>query len=98
MVLKNCAKLNGIWEDKSNAQRKGVNSVAQEGFGTSMVVSYTKDPSVQNAKFVNLGMQIAAGVPLKCDEPDNFAIRLGFFGFDKLYDVLNSRSFASCYR
>jgi aspartate aminotransferase-like enzyme len=33
-------------------------------------------------------MQIAAGVPLACDEPENFmTFRLGLFGLDKLYDV-----------
>ena len=32
-------------------------------------------------------MQIAAGVPLACDEPKNFmTFRLGLFGLDKLYD------------
>ena len=32
--------------------------------------------------------QIAAGVPLQCDEPDDFrTFRLGLFGLDKLYDV-----------
>ncbi len=54
-----------------------------------VVVSYTQDPSIQNgSKFTNLGMQIAAGVPLACDEPQNFmTFRLGLFGLDKLYDV-----------
>jgi aspartate aminotransferase-like enzyme len=33
-------------------------------------------------------MQIAAGVPLQCDEPPEFStFRLGLFGLDKLYDV-----------
>ncbi len=33
-------------------------------------------------------MQIAAGVPLKCDEPDDFrTFRLGLFGLDKLHNV-----------
>ena len=33
-------------------------------------------------------MQIAAGVPLACDEPEEFkTFRLGLFGLDKLYDV-----------
>jgi aspartate aminotransferase-like enzyme len=33
-------------------------------------------------------MQIAAGVPLQCDEPEGFlTFRLGLFGLDKLYDV-----------
>ncbi len=69
---------------------KGVLSVAAEGFGApGVVVSYTDDPEVQNGKkFAALGMQIAAGVPLQCDEPEGFStFRLGLFGLDKLYDV-----------
>ena len=39
-------------------------------------------------KFKELGMQIAAGVPLMCDEPKNFrTFRIGLFGLDKLYNV-----------
>jgi aspartate aminotransferase-like enzyme len=35
-----------------------------------------------------LGLQIAAGVPLQCDEgPAYSSFRLGLFGLDKLYDV-----------
>jgi aspartate aminotransferase-like enzyme len=38
--------------------------------------------------FAALGMQIAAGVPLQCDEgPEYRSFRLGVFGLDKLYDV-----------
>lgn len=69
---------------------KGVTSVAAEGFGApGVVVSYTSDPAIQNgSKFSALGMQIAAGVPLACDEPEGFmTFRLGLFGLDKLYDV-----------
>ncbi len=69
---------------------KGIKSVAAEGFGApGVVVSYTVDPSVQNgSKFAAEGMQIAAGVPLQCDEPADFrTFRLGLFGLDKLYDV-----------
>ena len=69
---------------------RGVTSVAAEGFGApGVVVSYTADPSVQNGKaFAAEGMQIAAGVPLMCDEPEDFqTFRLGLFGLDKLYDV-----------
>lgn len=69
---------------------KGVKSVAAEGFGApGVVVSYTEDPDVQNgSKFAALGTQIAAGVPLQCDEPADFrSFRLGLFGLDKLYDV-----------
>ena len=69
---------------------KGIVSVAAEGFGApGVVVSYTADPEIQNGKkFAALGMQIAAGVPLQCDEPAGFStFRLGLFGLDKLYDV-----------
>ena len=69
---------------------KGVTSVAAEGFGApGVVVSYTSDPDVQTGKkFAAEGMQIAAGVPLQCDEPADFrTFRIGLFGLDKLYDV-----------
>jgi aspartate aminotransferase-like enzyme len=33
-------------------------------------------------------LQIAAGVPLQCDEPEDFkTFRIGLFGLDKLHDV-----------
>lgn len=69
---------------------KGITSVAADGFGApGVVVSYTSDPEIQNGKkFAAEGMQIAAGVPLACDEPEGFmTFRLGLFGLDKLYDV-----------
>lgn len=69
---------------------RGVTSVAADGFGApGVVVSYTADPQIQNGKkFAAEGMQIAAGVPLACDEPADFStFRLGLFGLDKLYDV-----------
>ncbi|APG48069.1 aminotransferase class V-fold PLP-dependent enzyme [Phaeobacter porticola] len=69
---------------------RGVISVAAEGYGApGVVVSYTSDPDVQNGKkFLALGTQIAAGVPLQCDEPAGFStFRLGLFGLDKLYNV-----------
>ena len=69
---------------------KGIQSVAANGFGApGVVVSYTDDAAIQNgSKFATEGMQIAAGVPLQCDEPEDFrTFRLGLFGLDKLYDV-----------
>jgi aspartate aminotransferase-like enzyme len=69
---------------------KGVRSVAAEGFGApGVVVSYTADPDIKTGKaFAAQGMQIAAGVPLQCDEPPEFStFRIGLFGLDKLYDV-----------
>lgn len=68
----------------------GFPSVAAAGFeAPGVVVSYTEDAGVQNgSKFSSQGMQIAAGVPLQCDEPDDFrTFRLGLFGLDKLQDV-----------
>jgi aspartate aminotransferase-like enzyme len=75
---------------RAHLKAKGIRSVAADGFGApGVVVSYTDDPEVQNGKkFVAEGMQIAAGVPLQCDEPADFrTFRLGLFGLDKLYDV-----------
>ena len=69
---------------------KGIRSVAADGFGApGVVVSYTADPEIQSGRaFAARGMQIAAGVPLQCDEPPEFStFRLGLFGLDKLYDV-----------
>jgi len=69
---------------------RGIRSVAAEGFGApGVVVSYTEDAGVQNgSKFAAQGLQIAAGVPLQCDEgPEYKSFRLGLFGLDKLKDV-----------
>jgi len=70
--------------------RHGIRSVAARGFeAPGVVVSYTEDPGVQSgAKFAALGLQVAAGVPLQCDEGADFkTFRLGLFGLDKLRDV-----------
>ncbi len=54
-----------------------------------MVVSYTTDPDIQNGKkFIALGLQTAAGVPLQVGERDDFrTFRLGLFGLEKLLHV-----------
>lgn len=68
----------------------GFRSVAAQGFeAPGVVVSYTDDPDIQNGKkFAAQGMQIAAGVPLMCDEPADFStFRIGLFGLDKLHGV-----------
>ncbi len=70
--------------------KHGFKSVAADGFGApGVVVSFTDDADVQTGKkFATLGMQIAAGVPLQCDEGADYrSFRLGLFGLDKLYDV-----------
>ncbi len=69
---------------------QGVKSLAATGFkAPSVVVSYTDDPEMQTGKkFAQLGMQIAAGVPLQCDEAEDFrTFRIGLFGLDKLKDI-----------
>ncbi len=69
---------------------KGVESVAAKGFeAPGVVVAYTdRDDMHKGSAFAAAGMQIAAGVPLKVGEPDNFkTFRLGLFGLDKLIDV-----------
>jgi aspartate aminotransferase-like enzyme len=65
-------------------------SVAAPGFQSpGVVVSYTSDPDIQNGKkFLQAGFQIAAGVPLQCDERSDFkTFRLGLFGLEKLLNV-----------
>jgi aspartate aminotransferase-like enzyme len=71
-------------------ERSGFKSVAATGFqAPGVVVSYTDDDDIQSGrKFLAAGLQIAAGVPLQCDEPDGFrTFRLGLFGLDKLRNV-----------
>ena len=65
-------------------------SVAADGFhAPGVVVSYTNDKAIHNgSKFKDMGIQIAAGVPLQCDEGDDYqTFRLGLFGLDKLKNV-----------
>ena len=71
-------------------ESKGYPSVAAKGFqAPGVVVSYTKDPEIQSGKkFIALGLQTAAGVPLQCDErPDFRTFRIGLFGLEKLEHV-----------
>jgi aspartate aminotransferase-like enzyme len=69
---------------------KGYKSVAAKGFeAPGVVVSYTDDADIQNGKkFLAQGLQVAAGVPLQCDEPINFmTFRIGLFGLEKLQNI-----------
>jgi aspartate aminotransferase-like enzyme len=69
--------------------RKGFKSVAAEGFqAPGVIVSYTSDPEIQSSrKFLGIGLQTAAGVPLQCDEPADFrTFRIGLFGLEKLHN------------
>ena len=67
-----------------------INSVSEKDYqAPGVVVCYTNDKAIHNgSKFTNVGIQIAAGVPLQCDEGDDYqAFRIGLFGLDKLKDV-----------
>ncbi|MEY2860754.1 MAG: hypothetical protein RL392_1212 [Pseudomonadota bacterium] len=78
------AKVRALFESR------GIVSVAAEGFkAPGVVVSYTEDAGMQNSKkFLALGLQTAAGVPLQCDEPADFStFRVGLFGLEKLHNV-----------
>ncbi len=69
---------------------RGFKSVAAEGFeAPGVVVCYTEDPEIKNGhKFAAQGLQIAAGVPLQCDEPADFqTFRIGLFGLEKLNNI-----------
>jgi len=69
---------------------EGIHSVAAPGFqAPGVVVSYTDDMEWHSGRaFAALGLQVAAGVPLACDEPADFrSFRIGLFGLDKLMNV-----------
>ncbi|MDE2120288.1 MAG: alanine--glyoxylate aminotransferase family protein, partial [Betaproteobacteria bacterium] len=75
---------------RESLRRRGVASVAAPGFeAPGVVVCHTRDAKLHNTQaFVAAGVQIAAGVPLACDEPKDFmTFRIGLFGLDKLVDV-----------
>lgn len=71
-------------------ESRGFPSVAAEGYkAPGVVVSYTTDPGIQNGKkFMEVGLQTAAGVPLQCDEGPEFkTFRIGLFGLEKWHNV-----------
>jgi aspartate aminotransferase-like enzyme len=75
---------------RSLFESRGFASVAADGFkAPGVVVSYTTDPDIQSGtKFLNEGLQTAAGVPLQCDEGADFkTFRVGLFGLDKWHNV-----------
>lgn len=69
-------------------EENGFKSVAAEGYkAPGVVVSYCDDPAMV-AKFKEQGLQIAAGVPFKVDEPAGLiTFRLGLFGLDKIKNI-----------
>ncbi len=77
-------------EVRAMLARKGYPSVAAAGFeAPGVVVSYTEDEGIQSGRrLLDLGLQIAAGVPLAVDEPADFrSFRIGLFGLDKLGNI-----------
>ncbi len=71
-------------------ESKGIKSVAAPGFqAPCVVVSYTDHADWQNTQaFKAQGLQVAAGVPLACDEPADYrSFRVGLFGLDKLKHI-----------
>ena len=71
-------------------ESRGLPSVAAEGFkAPGVVVSYTTDTDIQSGKkFLDQGLQTAAGVPLQCDEGTDFkSFRVGLFGLEKWHNV-----------
>ena len=71
-------------------ESRGFPSVAAEGWkAPGVVVSYTQDAGIQSGKkFLDVGLQTAAGVPLQCDEgPDFKTFRIGLFGLEKWHNV-----------
>ena len=78
---------------RSLLESRGFQSVAAKGFqAPGVVVSYTQDAEIHNSKkFLSLGLQTAAGVPLQCDEPKDFmTFRIGLFGLEKLHNPSRS--------
>jgi aspartate aminotransferase-like enzyme len=76
----------GTWV-RALLEARGIASVAAAGFqAPCVIVSYTERSDFQNTQaFAKQGLQVAAGVPLACDEgPDFKTFRLGLFGLDKL--------------
>lgn len=70
--------------------KRGLPSVASDEFASpSVVVVHTDDPQLASgANFKEVGVQIAAGVPLQCGEGEDFStFRIGLFGLDKLGDI-----------
>jgi aspartate aminotransferase-like enzyme len=65
-------------------------SIASEGYkAPTMMVYYTDDVNPHNGKkFAAMGIQIASGVPLKFNKPENYrTFRIGLFGLNKLKNI-----------
>lgn len=86
-----CARQQTLGDSvRSLLASRGIKSVAADGFqAPGVVVCFTEDADIKSGKkFAAEGLQIAAGVPLQCDEPTDFqTFRIGLFGLDKLNDI-----------
>ena len=68
----------------------GYVSVAANGYkAPTVIVNYTTEEDIKSGKkFADLGVQIAAGMPLEIGEPSDFmSFRIGLFGIDKLLNI-----------
>ena len=77
-------------EMRNLTEHYGYLSVAAEGFKSpTVIVNHTDDEEIKSGKkFANLGIQIAAGMPLEIGEGDDFmSFRIGLFGLDKLLNI-----------
>lgn len=71
-------------------ERQGFRSVAAAPYAApGVAVFHTRDKDIHSGrKFIEQGIQSAAGVPLMCDEPKDFmTFRVGLFGLEKLRDI-----------
>ena len=68
----------------------GYVSVAAKDYkAPTVIVNYTSEEDMKSGKkFADLGVQIAAGMPLEIGEPSDFmSFRIGLFGIDKLLNI-----------
>ena len=75
---------------RQSVEGHGFKSLAAEGFKSpTVIVSHTDRAELKNGSaFANVGLQIAAGVPLECGESADFqTFRIGLFGMDKLMNI-----------
>lgn len=71
-------------------QAKGIKSVSDVAYqATGVIVCHAPNDDLQKGTaFGQVGLQIAAGVPLQVGEPSDYkSFRIGLFGLDKLTDI-----------
>jgi len=70
---------------RNTMAKYNLGSVAAPGFEAPTVVVCYSESAEMVANFKAQGLQIAGGVPFKCDEPEGLkTFRIGLFGIDKL--------------